>query len=129
MANEAPAVFIGSVKLCMRPFTLENSIAQGFENSTRKMLKFVKQDVQNGEVVVRSSLDMTIQGSHHWQATGVGYFLGKRPYYHYLNTYVRSVWNSVKDVAAPSHCTYFFMFKSEVAMENVIEGGLWLFQG
>ncbi|KAL0297824.1 UNVERIFIED_CONTAM: hypothetical protein Sangu_3177300 [Sesamum angustifolium] len=56
-------------------------------------------------------------------------FLGRKPYYHHLNEYVRSVWPAVKTVTATSNGFYFFQFKTEIAMEEVIEGGPWLFQG
>ncbi|KAK4381370.1 hypothetical protein Sango_2974900 [Sesamum angolense] len=43
--------------------------------------------------------------------------------------YVRSVWPAVKTITATSNGFYFFKFKTEIAMEEVIEGGPWLFQG
>ncbi|KAK4384176.1 hypothetical protein Sango_3084400 [Sesamum angolense] len=78
---------------------------------------------------VRPSIDVVRAGSRRWDCTAVGYFLGRKPYYHHLNDYVRSVWPEVKEVTATSNGFYFFKFKTEVAMEEVIEGGPWLFQG
>ncbi|KAL0283105.1 UNVERIFIED_CONTAM: hypothetical protein Sangu_2910200 [Sesamum angustifolium] len=37
-----------------------------------------------GAVVVRPSLDMVRNGSRRWLHTAVGYFLGRRPYFHHL---------------------------------------------
>ncbi|KAK4384139.1 hypothetical protein Sango_3088100, partial [Sesamum angolense] len=77
----------------------------------------------------RPSIDVVREGSRRWDNTAVGYFLGRKPYYHHLNEYVRSVWPAVKTVTATSNGFYFFQFKTEIAMEEVIEGGPWLFQG
>ncbi|KAL2251989.1 UNVERIFIED_CONTAM: hypothetical protein Sindi_2321200 [Sesamum indicum] len=49
-------------------------------------------------------------------ATAVGYFLGKRPYFYHLKEFAMSVWPDLKEVTV-------------AAMEDVIEGGPWLFQG
>ncbi|KAL0455429.1 UNVERIFIED_CONTAM: hypothetical protein Slati_0882100 [Sesamum latifolium] len=59
----------------------------------------------------------------------VGYFLGRRPYFHHVNEFVRSVWPMVREVTATSNGFFFFQFKTNAAMEEVIEGGPWLFQG
>ncbi|KAL0294501.1 UNVERIFIED_CONTAM: hypothetical protein Sradi_6884100 [Sesamum radiatum] len=64
-----------------------------------------------------------------WANTAVGYFLGRRPYFHHVKEYVQSVWPMVREVTATSNGFYFFQFKTNVAMEEVIEGGPWLFQG
>ncbi|KAL0453789.1 UNVERIFIED_CONTAM: hypothetical protein Slati_1357000 [Sesamum latifolium] len=56
-------------------------------------------------------------------------FFGKKSYFHDLNEYVRSVWPSVKDAIATTNGFYFLKFKTKAAMKEVIEGGLWLFQG
>ncbi|KAL0298919.1 UNVERIFIED_CONTAM: hypothetical protein Sradi_6551700 [Sesamum radiatum] len=94
-----------------------------------KTLSFVPPSLQNGEVVVRPSIDLIWNGSTHWKTTAVGYFLGKRPYFHHLNAYVHSIWPVVREVTATVTGFYFFQFKTEAAMEEVIEGGPWLFQG
>ncbi|KAL0367297.1 UNVERIFIED_CONTAM: hypothetical protein Sradi_3619800 [Sesamum radiatum] len=59
----------------------------------------------------------------------VGYFLGKRPYFHHVNEFARSVWPMVREVKATANGFFFFEFKTMAAMEEVIEGGPWLFQG
>ncbi|KAK4381372.1 hypothetical protein Sango_2975100 [Sesamum angolense] len=89
---------------------------------------FCEPTIQNGEIVVRPSIDV-VREDHAVDNTAVGYFLGRKPYYHHLNEYVRSVWPAVKTVTATSNGFYFFQFKTEIAMEEVIEGGPWLFQG
>ncbi|KAL0286397.1 UNVERIFIED_CONTAM: hypothetical protein Sradi_7149500 [Sesamum radiatum] len=68
-------------------------------------------------------------GSQRWNTTAVGYFLGKKPYFHHLNEFVRSIWPGVRDVKATSNGFFFFQFNSVAAMEEVIEGGPWLYLG
>ncbi|KAL0302795.1 UNVERIFIED_CONTAM: hypothetical protein Sangu_3077500 [Sesamum angustifolium] len=80
-------------------------------------------------IFIGRPIDVVREGSRRWDNTAVGYFLGRKPYYHHLNEYVRSVWPAVKMVTATSNGFYFFQFKTEIAMEEVIEGGPWLFQG
>ncbi|KAL0293133.1 UNVERIFIED_CONTAM: hypothetical protein Sangu_3244300 [Sesamum angustifolium] len=110
-------IFIGNVPL------------HAHDSDFLKTLSYVNPSIQNGEIVVRPSIDVVRDGSRRWDNTAVGYFLGRKPYYHHLNDYVRSVWPAVKTVTATSNGFYFFQFKTEVAMEEVIEGGPWLFQG
>ncbi|KAL0285686.1 UNVERIFIED_CONTAM: hypothetical protein Sradi_7168000 [Sesamum radiatum] len=107
----------------------EDKIAEAFHNSTRKTLNFIPPSVQNGEVIVRPSIDMIRTGSHRWKTTAVGYFLGKKPYFHNLNEFVRSIWPGVRDVKATSNGFFFFQFETAAAMEEVIEGGPWLYLG
>ncbi|KAL0318217.1 UNVERIFIED_CONTAM: hypothetical protein Scaly_2853900 [Sesamum calycinum] len=106
-----------------------DKITKGFHNSSRKTLSFIPPSLQNGEVVVRPSIDLIRNGSTRWKTTAVGYFLGKRPYFHHLNAYVRCIWPAVREVTATVTGFYFFQFKTEAAMEEVIEGEPWLFQG
>ncbi|KAK4384119.1 hypothetical protein Sango_3090200 [Sesamum angolense] len=123
-------IFIGNVPLHTHGSDFScDKFAASFNNSTRKTLSYVKPSIQNGEIVVRPSIDVVREGSRRWDNTAVGYFLGRKPYYHHLNEYVRSVWPAVKTVTATSNGFYFFQFKTEIAMEEVIEGGPWLFQG
>ncbi|KAK4384360.1 hypothetical protein Sango_3068100 [Sesamum angolense] len=68
-------------------------------------------------------------GSQRWNTTAVGYFLGKKPYFHHLNEFVRSIWPGVHDVKATSNGFFFFQFETVAAMEDVIEGGPWLYLG
>ncbi|KAK4384011.1 hypothetical protein Sango_3100700 [Sesamum angolense] len=72
---------------------------------------------------------MIREGSNRWNTTAVGYFLGKRPYFHHLNDFVRSIWPAVQDVKATSNGFFFFQFKIMAAMEEVLEGGPWLYLG
>ncbi|KAL0307385.1 UNVERIFIED_CONTAM: hypothetical protein Scaly_2985000 [Sesamum calycinum] len=123
-------IFIGNVPLHTHGSDFScDKFAASFNNSTRKTLSYVNPSIQNGEIVVRPSIDVVREGSRRWDNTAVGYFLGRKPYYHHLNEYVRSVWPAVKTVTATSNGFYFFQFKTEIAMEEVIEGGPWLFQG
>ncbi|KAL2252865.1 UNVERIFIED_CONTAM: hypothetical protein Sindi_0081200 [Sesamum indicum] len=88
----------------------------------------VSNDV-NGEVIVRPTLDAIHNGAKHWKATAVGYFLGKRLYFHHLKEYAVSVWSGLREVTGTTNGFFFFQFKSIAAMEDIIEGGPWLFQG
>ncbi|KAL2248168.1 UNVERIFIED_CONTAM: hypothetical protein Sindi_2669100 [Sesamum indicum] len=54
-------------------------------------------------------------------ATAVGYFLGKRPYFHHLKEYVTSIWPSIGEVTAMMNEFFFFMFNTVMDMEDVIE--------
>ncbi|KAK4384362.1 hypothetical protein Sango_3068300 [Sesamum angolense] len=100
-----------------------------FLQSTRKNLHFVPPSTQNGEIVIRPTREVVENGSKKWYATAVGYFLGKRPYFPQLESFVRSNWNGLQFVSATSSGFYFFRFRSRAAMEEIIEGGPWLFQG
>ncbi|KAL0444859.1 UNVERIFIED_CONTAM: hypothetical protein Slati_2208600 [Sesamum latifolium] len=84
---------------------------------------------QNGEVIVRPSLNMIRDGSKRWVHTAVGYFLGKKPYFYHIDEFARTNWPGLKDVTATASGFFFFRFQSEVAMTEIIEGGPWLFQG
>ncbi|KAL2247912.1 UNVERIFIED_CONTAM: hypothetical protein Sindi_2643500 [Sesamum indicum] len=55
--------------------------------------------------------------------------MGKRPYYHHLKEFAHSVWPALREVIATANGFFFFQFKTEIDMEEVIEGGPWLFQG
>lgn len=51
------------VKLDAKKPPMVDVIAQGFENSTQKKLKYIEPEFQNGEVVVGPSLNVTLKGS------------------------------------------------------------------
>ncbi|KAL0445471.1 UNVERIFIED_CONTAM: hypothetical protein Slati_1675000 [Sesamum latifolium] len=106
-----------------------DSIVEGFHRSSRKTLRFVPPEFQNGEILVRPSLTIVEEGAKRWLTTAVGYLLGKNPYFHHLKAFATSTWPVLKSVTATSNGFYFFQFKSIAAMEEVIEGGPWLFQG
>lgn len=130
--EDLTAMFVGSIPINPNPRDgVENvdDIARGFENSSRKTLKFIPLESQNGEIIIKPTLSMARKGATRWQSTAVDYFLGRKPYFHHLNEFVRSVWPALQEVVASSQGLYFFRFKSVGAMEEVIEGGPWLFQG
>ncbi|KAL0455393.1 UNVERIFIED_CONTAM: hypothetical protein Slati_0878500 [Sesamum latifolium] len=130
-AEWSMGIFIGKVPLRADapPLQSESRFADAFNNSSRKTLRFVPPDNQNGEVIVRPTLAMIRDGSKKWEATAVGYFLGRKPPFHQVSTYVQSVWPCVKDVIATSNAFFFVQFNTCAVMEEVIEGGSWLFQG
>ncbi|KAL0293386.1 UNVERIFIED_CONTAM: hypothetical protein Scaly_3143100 [Sesamum calycinum] len=101
-AKLMPEFFIGNVPFNphMPSKIDEDKIATAFHNSSRKTLNFILPSVQNGE-----------------------------PYFHHLNEFVRSIWPGVRDVKATSNGFFFFQFNSVDAMEEVIEGGPWLYLG
>ncbi|KAL0295718.1 UNVERIFIED_CONTAM: hypothetical protein Sangu_3187700 [Sesamum angustifolium] len=61
--------------------------------------------------------------------TAVGYFLGRKPYFHHLEAFAKKNWKSLIRVTATENGFFFFQFNTTAAMEEVIEGGPWLFQG
>ncbi|KAL2248186.1 UNVERIFIED_CONTAM: hypothetical protein Sindi_2670900 [Sesamum indicum] len=123
-------LFIGNIPLHTGSNGMVNDkIADAFNNSSRKTLSFVAPTKQNGEVVVRPSLDTVCDGAKRWKSTAVGYFMGKRPYYHHLKEFAHSIWLALREVTATANGFFFFRFKTEIDMEEVIEGGPWLFQG
>ncbi|KAL0455268.1 UNVERIFIED_CONTAM: hypothetical protein Slati_0866000 [Sesamum latifolium] len=123
-----PPLYVGKAPITPTPHTVD-AIVDAFHNSTRKTLSYIPPTLQNGEVIVRPSLDIIRSGSQRWTNTAVGYFLGRRPYFHHVNEYVRSVWPIVREVMTTSNGFFLFQFKMNAAMEEVIEGGPWLFQG
>ncbi|KAL0453553.1 UNVERIFIED_CONTAM: hypothetical protein Slati_1333400 [Sesamum latifolium] len=124
----ASGIFIGNVRLNTSLNSVDK-ITDAFHNSSRKILPFIPPSLQNKEIIVRPSLNVIHEGSRRWSTTAVGYFLGKRPYFHHLNEHVRTVWPAVRDVTATANGFFFFQFKTVAAMEEVIDGGPWLFQG
>ncbi|KAL0455379.1 UNVERIFIED_CONTAM: hypothetical protein Slati_0877100 [Sesamum latifolium] len=126
--NPTSHIYVGNVPLTTNSQCFDK-IAKAFHNSSWKTLSFVPPTMQNGEIIVRPSLDVIRDGSKWWSTMAVGYFLGKRPYFHHVNEFVRSVWPLVREVKATANGFYFFEFKTTAAMEEVIEGGPWLFRG
>ncbi|KAL2235325.1 UNVERIFIED_CONTAM: hypothetical protein Sindi_1264700 [Sesamum indicum] len=123
-------LFVGNIALHTCPNAIDDDkIAHAFNNSSRKTLSSIGPTVQNGEIVVRLSLDTVWDGSKRWKTTAVGYFLGKKSYYHHLKEYAHSVWPALRAVTATANGFFFFKFKTLIDMEDVIEGGPWLFQG
>ncbi|KAL0283802.1 UNVERIFIED_CONTAM: hypothetical protein Sradi_7216200 [Sesamum radiatum] len=126
--NPPASFFVGKVPITPKPFSVD-TITDAFHNSSRKTLSYIPPTAQNGETIVRPSLDMIRNGAQRWATTAVGYFLGKRPYFHHVNEFARSVWPMVREVKATANGFFFFEFKTMAAMEEVIEGGPWLFHG
>ncbi|KAL2224373.1 UNVERIFIED_CONTAM: hypothetical protein Sindi_2957100 [Sesamum indicum] len=123
-------LFIGNIPLHTGSNGITtDKIADAFNNSSRKTLSFIAPTIQNGEVVVRPSLDTVRDGAKRWKSTAVGYFMGKRPFYHHLKEFAHSIWPALQEVTATANGFFFFRFKTEIDMEEVIEGGPWLFQG
>ncbi|KAL0290761.1 UNVERIFIED_CONTAM: hypothetical protein Sradi_7043400 [Sesamum radiatum] len=125
---EVSAIYVGKVPITSNSLPVD-TITAAFHNSSRKTLSYVPPMVQNGETIVRPSLDTIRNGAQRWATTAVGYFLGKRPYFHHVNEFARSVWPMVREVKATANGFFFFEFKTLAAMEEVIEGGPWLFNG
>ncbi|KAK4381496.1 hypothetical protein Sango_2962200 [Sesamum angolense] len=121
-----PDIYIGNVKL---QSNFVDNIADAFHQSSRKTLHFVPPTRQNGEIINRPTKEVVDNGSKKWQSTAVGYFLGRRPYFQQLETFARSNWKGLQHVSASSSGFFFFRFHNRMAMEDVIEGGPWLFQG
>ncbi|KAL0278007.1 UNVERIFIED_CONTAM: hypothetical protein Sradi_7304500 [Sesamum radiatum] len=119
-------IFIGNVKLQAE---FVDTIAGAFLQSSRKTLHFVPPTRQNGEIIIRPTQEVVDNGSKKWRSTAVGYFLGKRPYFPQVEAFVRSNWKGLQHVSVSSSGFFFFRFISRQAMEDVIEGGPWLFQG
>ncbi|KAK4384072.1 hypothetical protein Sango_3094400 [Sesamum angolense] len=96
-ANPQPELFFGNIPL--NPHLAYKMRIKSPRlltiHSSRKTLNFIPPSVQNGEVIVRPSIDMIRAGSKRWNTTAVGYFLGKKPYFHHLNEFVRSIWPEV----------------------------------
>ncbi|KAK4384296.1 hypothetical protein Sango_3075200 [Sesamum angolense] len=121
-----PYIYIGNVKL---QSDFVDNIAGAFLQSSRKTLHFVPPIRQNGEIIIRPTKEVVDNGSKKWYSTAVGYFLGKRPYFPQLENFARPNWKGLQHVSASSSGFFFFRFHSRLAMEDVIEGGPWLFQG
>ncbi|KAL0455474.1 UNVERIFIED_CONTAM: hypothetical protein Slati_0886600 [Sesamum latifolium] len=96
-----------------------DNIAAAFNKSSRKTLSYVVPMIQNEEIIVQPTLEMSRDDARHWASTAVGYFLGRKPYFHHLNEFVRSTWPAVMEVTATLHGFYFFKFKTVAAMEEV----------
>ncbi|KAL2245853.1 UNVERIFIED_CONTAM: hypothetical protein Sindi_2853500 [Sesamum indicum] len=124
-------IFVGNVPL--HPYSnivnFDDKIANVFHNLMRKILSYVPPMRQNGEIIVRPSLDTFREKVTTIECDSGGLFLGKRPYYHHVKDYVTSIWPLVTEVIATANGFFFFSFKMVVAMEEVIKGCLWLFQG
>ncbi|KAL2231093.1 UNVERIFIED_CONTAM: hypothetical protein Sindi_1703700 [Sesamum indicum] len=141
VANSHTGIFVGNIPLqtMLDDCFGDDKIACAFSNSTRKTLSYVEPMRQNGEVVVRPSLDI-VRIRHNLYNARVLTDDAKstlrilcltmiKEYYHHLKEYAHSVWPALREVNATANGFFFFQFKSVIDMEEVIEGGPWLFQG
>ncbi|KAL0283801.1 UNVERIFIED_CONTAM: hypothetical protein Sradi_7216100 [Sesamum radiatum] len=65
------AIYVGNVPLTSNSFSVD-TITAAFHNSSRKTLSYVPPMVQNGETIVRPSLDTIRTGAQRWATTAVG---------------------------------------------------------
>ncbi|KAL0449589.1 UNVERIFIED_CONTAM: hypothetical protein Slati_1515300 [Sesamum latifolium] len=102
---QAPmGLFISNVPLyTSASLNTDDKFAAAFDNSSHKTLSFITPIIQNGKIIARPSLELVCEGSRKWVAMAVGYFLGKKSYFHHLNEYVHSVWPLVKEVIATTN--------------------------
>ncbi|KAL2237529.1 UNVERIFIED_CONTAM: hypothetical protein Sindi_0944600 [Sesamum indicum] len=122
-------LFIGNIPLNTNSKGIvDDKIADAFKQFVSKNVKLHSPN-ETKRGIVRPSLETVRDGSKRWQTTAVGYLLGKRPYYYHLKEFAHSIWPALREVTATDNGFFFFQFKSEIDMEEIIEGGLWLFQG
>ncbi|KAL0293080.1 UNVERIFIED_CONTAM: hypothetical protein Sradi_6957600 [Sesamum radiatum] len=124
--SSPPEIFVGNIKINM---TRTDTIADGFLNSSWKTLRFIPPENQNDEIIIKPTIDMIERGSARWQATAVGYFLGKKPFFPQLEAFARANWKGLMHVSSTANGFFFFTFKTRAFMEEVMEEGPWLFQG
>ncbi|KAK4423136.1 hypothetical protein Salat_1896200 [Sesamum alatum] len=104
-----PEIIIGNVPLTYRYSTLSSvdKITATFHNSTQKNLNYVPPIIQNGETIVQPSLNLIRDGSQWWLHTIVGYFLGRRPYFHDMEAFAKKSWAMVRRVTATANSFFF----------------------
>ncbi|KAL2251900.1 UNVERIFIED_CONTAM: hypothetical protein Sindi_2312300 [Sesamum indicum] len=123
-------LFVGNIQLnATSNVGVDDKIADAFNNSTRRTLSYIPPIIQNGEVVVRPTMEAIRNGSIKWKTTAIGYFLGRKPYFYHVKEFAFSVWPGLREVKATTNEFFFFQFKTVAYMEEAIEGGPWLFQG
>lgn len=124
--SKSDPLYIGKIPLNMD----ENSgVANPFSNSNRTTLSYITPEIINGEIFVRPTWEVAKKGMKRWENTAVGYFIGRKVSFMALKNYAFSVWNGLKEVKGTSNGFFFFCFESENHMNNIIEGGPWLFAG
>ncbi|KAL2251904.1 UNVERIFIED_CONTAM: hypothetical protein Sindi_2312700 [Sesamum indicum] len=123
-------LFVGNIQLnATSNVGVDDKIADAFNNSTWRTLSYIPPTIQNGEVVVRPTMEAIRNGSIKWKTTAIGYFLGRKPYFYHVKEFAFSVWPGLREVKATTNGFFFFQFKTIAYMEEAIEGGPWLFQG
>ncbi|KAL0290463.1 UNVERIFIED_CONTAM: hypothetical protein Sradi_7049500 [Sesamum radiatum] len=108
-----PELFVGNVRIDM---INSDPIADAFLKSSRKTLRFISPTKQRDEIIIRPTLRVMEQGSRRWRATAVGYFLGRKPYFH---SWKLSNWKGLKHTKIP----VWIKFK-HLPMEYWTEDGL-----
>ncbi|KAL2244170.1 UNVERIFIED_CONTAM: hypothetical protein Sindi_0535000 [Sesamum indicum] len=120
--NSSPTgLFVGNILLrtCTKIPTIDDKIAHASNKSSRKLFLYIAPMMQNGEVIVRLTLEAIRNESQRWKPMDVGYFLGKRPYFHHLKEYVTSICLALREVTAAANDFFFFQFKSVIDMEEL----------
>ncbi|KAL0455562.1 UNVERIFIED_CONTAM: hypothetical protein Slati_0895400 [Sesamum latifolium] len=72
---------------------------------------------------------MIQSGSKKWEATAVGYFLGRKPPFHQVSASFVPFGIRLQMYLLLVNGFFFIQFTNYAAMEEVIDGGPWLFQG
>ncbi|KAL0295452.1 UNVERIFIED_CONTAM: hypothetical protein Sangu_3198400 [Sesamum angustifolium] len=129
-ATSLSEIFIGNVPLHPQSaFKVDDDkIAAAFHNSSRKTLNFIPPSVQNGEVIVRPSIDTIRAGSHRWKLLLLDIFWAKN----LTSTTLMNcdlfgrVCVMLKQRRTGSS---FSNLKRSRPWRNVIEGGPWLYLG
>ncbi|KAL0394965.1 UNVERIFIED_CONTAM: hypothetical protein Slati_4462700 [Sesamum latifolium] len=86
---------------------------------------YVPPTLQNGEIIVHPSIELVREGSRHDR----GVFSRPKAVLPPIECVCSISLLAVKEVIGTQNGFYFFRFKSEVAMEEVIAGGPWLLYG
>ncbi|KAL2223786.1 UNVERIFIED_CONTAM: hypothetical protein Sindi_3092600 [Sesamum indicum] len=90
-------LFVGNIPLNVNSnMGADDKIANAFNNSSRRTLSYIPLTIQNGEVVVRPTMETIRNGSIKWKTTAVGYFLGKRPYFYHVKDFAFSAWPGLR---------------------------------
>ncbi|KAL2251891.1 UNVERIFIED_CONTAM: hypothetical protein Sindi_2311400 [Sesamum indicum] len=92
-------LFVGNIPLnATLNVDVDDKIADAFNNSSWRTLSYIPPIIQNGEVVVRPTIEAIQNGSTKWKTTAVGYFLGKRPYFFHVKDFTFSAWPGLREV-------------------------------
>ncbi|GJZ96143.1 RNA-directed DNA polymerase, eukaryota, reverse transcriptase zinc-binding domain protein [Tanacetum coccineum] len=103
-------------------------VMQGASFNGNNKLKLVSCAINNeGRKVV--DMDSVIEeGSKKWGLTVVGHFVGFKMSYKEIVGHLKRMWRpyQLDEIIVNEGGLYFFKFKSEDGLQNVIENGLWL---
>ncbi|KAK4384583.1 hypothetical protein Sango_3046700 [Sesamum angolense] len=106
-----------------------DKIANAFHNSSRKTLTYIPPSVQNGEVLVRPTIDMIREGSNRWNTTVSDISLVRGHISIILMILCIQFGRPFGKLRQRRMASSFFQFKTMAAMEEVLEGGPWLYLG